>query len=195
MPLAVLDIQHRGKPGRWSDRGAVAFGVEEVDLTHRYALAADKELRRLGWEAAVLADGHYADRWARADAYGARVYVACHVDGGGGDRGTVFFDARSARGPKLAEAVADALREAVPWPVLPRPTAPGDRAFNTIHGVRAVALCYEPGFVDCPNEPHRALLVERAEALGAALARGIAAWARIARTNAPPGAPRAAPAR
>lgn len=151
MPLAVLDIQHRGKPGRWRDRGAVAFGVEEVDLTHRYAIAADRELRRLGWDCAILADGAYRDRWARADAYGAAVYVACHVD---------------------------RLPEVVPWPVLPLATGPGERAFNTIEGVRAVALCFEPGFVDCPNEAHRRLLVARAEVMGATPGRGIAGLQR-----------------
>jgi len=182
MPLAVFDIQHRGKPGRWADRGAVAFGLEDVDLTHRYALAADKRLRAAEWDCCILADGHYADRWAGADAYGAQVYVACHVDGGGGDRGTAFFDARSARGPKLAEVVAEALRKVVPWPVLPRPTVAGDRALNTIHGVRAVALCFEPGFVDDPFEEHRKLLVTQAEVLGAALARGNGAWGRLPTT-------------
>lgn len=186
MPLAVFDIQHRGKPGRWSDRGAVAHGVEEVDLTHRYALAADRELRRLGWECCIIADGTYRDRWARADAYGAAVYVACHVDAGGGDRGTVFYDYRSARGVVLAEVVAGELGRAVPWKVEAKPARPdtdgrpgneGEAPYAVIQGVRAVALCYEPGFIDGPPS-HRRVLDERIDDIGRAIARGIVAWGR-----------------
>jgi N-acetylmuramoyl-L-alanine amidase len=187
MNLAVLDIQHRSKPGHWRDRGAVAFGVEEVDLTHRYAIAADRELRRLGWDCCILADGAYSERWARADAYGARVYVACHVDAGGGDRGTVYYDARSSKGPALAEAVAVELRTVVPWPVKATPARPdsdgrpgneGEAPYACIRGVGAVAICCEPGFIDNPVEAHRRHLVGAIEVVGIALARGIVAWGK-----------------
>lgn len=174
--LVALDIHHRGKPGHWRDRGAVVNGVEEVDLTHRYAIAADRELRKLGWDCAILSDGTYQDRWARADAYGAAVYVACHVNAGGGDRGEVYFDARSARGPALATAVVGALRQFAPWPVSGKATEPGERPYNTISGVRAVALCYEPGYLDSLNLDHRRWLVVHVEEYGVALARGIDAW-------------------
>lgn len=188
--LFALDIQHRGKPGRWADRGAFYDGVEEVTITHRYVLAADQELRRLGHEAVVIADGRYADRWQRSHDYGAAVHVACHIDAGGGNRGTAFYDRRSAQGNLLAAAVADALGRAVPWPASSASCGPdtndapgdeGERAYSVIAGLyplRPVGLCYEPGFIDSRNEQHRALLRDRPEALGVALARGLDAWAK-----------------
>ncbi|MCK6527665.1 N-acetylmuramoyl-L-alanine amidase [Myxococcota bacterium] len=199
-PLAVLDIQHRGKPGKWADRGATYPPgarlqdphIEEVDLTHRYVLAADRTLRLAGFNVAVIADGAYRDRWQRSHDYGAAVHVACHVDSGGANRGSVLYDRRSPNGRVLADAVADALGRAVPWPVAAASCGPdtngvpgdeGERGFSVIAGLyplRPTGLVYEPGFIDSRNDQHRALLAERPELLGVALARGIAAgWARL----------------
>lgn len=185
--LIVLDAQHQGKPSHPNDRGASSGGLEEVTVTRAYVEAADHELRRLGHQVIVLSDGEYSARWARADAYGAQVYVACHADAGGGNRGEVFFDHRSHRGPALATAVATALHSALEWPVVARACHPDDdgeprdedysEAYNCIQGVRAVAVLVEPGFVD-GSPAHVALL--RSPAVGVALAQGIDAWARAA---------------
>lgn len=182
----AIDLQHAGKPSRPDDRGASAFGVEEVSLTRLHLDGADRELRRLGHQVLPLSDGEYADRWARADAWRADVYVALHVNAGGGARGEVFHDYRSTHGPALAEAVAAALHDALRWPCAARPCRPDDdgqprdedyqEAYGCIRGVRAVAILVEPGFLDGPPE-HRALLRDGA-LVGAALARGIDAWAR-----------------
>lgn len=177
--LIALSIDHAGKPNHPADRGAVAAdGTTEVDLTRRYVAAADRELRRLGHDCIVLSDGAYADRWKRADSYRADVYVACHVDAGGGDRGTVYYDARSKRGAALAEAVASILSRTVPWPCKAAPCGPGSRPYTCIGGVRAVALVLEPGYLDCPVEAHLRALLDDPEVIGVALARGIDAWAR-----------------
>lgn len=185
--LVALDIQHAGKPGRWRDRGVARDGVEEVDLTRRYVAAADRELRRLGHDVVVLSDGRYSDRWKRADDYGAGVYVACHVDAGGGDRGTVFYDYRSTRGAELAEKVAGELGARFPWPMKARACRADDdgeprdedytEPWNTIRGVGAVALCLEPYFLDGPRA---AEFIGAVEDVGVRLARGIDAWARAA---------------
>lgn len=183
--LIALDIGHRGKPSRLRDRGVVRDGVEETDLTTRYAVVADRELRRLGHECILLGDGEYADRWARADGYGAAVYAQLHVNAGGGDRGEVFYDHRSSRGAKLAQAVAVELSRTWPWPSSAKACRPdtnnvardGDysEAYNCIRGVKAVAVVLEPYFIDGPRAAR--FLVE-AEYAGVALARGIHAWSK-----------------
>lgn len=191
--LAALDIQHRGKPSHLADRGAIwpqgadlaHVQVEEVDVTHRYALAADHALRLAGWDCALLSDGTYTDRWARADALGARVYVACHVDSStspNADRGTVYYDPRSPRGKDLAGEVARELREVLAgafspgWPIHASPAVPGPGPYACISGVKAVALCYEPGFLSTAT--HREVMLKRPEVFGTALAQGIAAWGK-----------------
>lgn len=188
--LIILDIQHRGQVGRIHDRGTVSGATEETDLTTRYAVAADHELRRLGHTCILLADGTYAERAERAERYGAGAYVACHINGGGGNRGEVFYDHRSRQGPDLAALVAVALEKVCPWKVLPRIARPDptwvqgmtrtemDRAFRTIQHVgKPVAICYEPGFIDSENEVHRAFVHETPEKFGVALAQGIDSWA------------------
>lgn len=183
----VLDVQHQGRVSKPMDRGAYSQGFEEVELTRRYAGAADQELRRLGHQVFLLSDGEYRERWERADRYSADVYVACHVDAGGGDRGTVFFDHRSSRGKLLAQCIAQELGQTVAWPVEAKQAHPdtdgirgnqGEGPYATIFGVRAVAVCYEPGFIDSRNVLYRQFLIGRAEDLGLALARGIDMWGR-----------------
>jgi N-acetylmuramoyl-L-alanine amidase len=181
----ALDVQHAGKPDRPDDRGASAFGVEEVSLTRSWLDHIDRELRKLGHQVLPISDGAYPERWARADDWGADVYVALHANAGGGARGEVFYDHRSARGAGLAAAVADALEGALRWKVEEKPCRADDdgqardedysEAFACIRGVRAVALVLEPGFIDGPVE-HRTKLRDGA-LIGSAVARGIAAWA------------------
>jgi hypothetical protein len=48
-------------------------------------------------------------------------------------------------------------------------------AFGTIAGVRAVALCLEPYFLDGPR---RGEFLARLDEVGAAVARGIDGWGR-----------------
>jgi len=195
MTLRVaIDVQHRGKPDRPADRGAVWRGVEEVDVTSSYGAALDHRLRQLGHTSLWLGCGGYAERWALADQAGAHVYLACHLDAGlggrPGDRGTVLYDHRSPGGRALAGLVAEALSEALPWPVTAAPCGPDDdgqprdedysEAFACIRGVRAVALVLEPGFLDgaagdWASPARRADLCQR---IGDAVAQAIDRWAR-----------------
>lgn len=183
MSLIVATIGHAGRPSRWNDRGACFDGVEEVTAVRRYLGSMDAELRRLGHQVALLSDGEYREQWARADAYGAQVYLNAHVNAGAGDYGLVFYDHRSRAGLGLAEEVALALDEVVSWKVRPMACRPdtngvprdGDysEAFNTIAGVKAPALCLEPYFLDGPR---RRDFLAQLDAIGVALARGLAAW-------------------
>lgn len=184
--IVAATIGHAGRPSKWADRGAVFEGVEEVSVVRRYLDAMDHELRRLGHTAVLLGDGEYSDQWARADGYGADVYLNAHVNGGKGDRGLVFYDHRSARGRALAATLAGELSGSLPWLTEARACRPdtngvprdGDfsEAFACIRGVRAPAICLEPYFIDGPRRgDFLALLPE----FGQAVARGIDRWGRL----------------
>ena len=192
-PVVCLSIDHIGKPHGahpWFDRGAQSpSGWLEVDLTLRYALAAEREFRRLGRLVCLLTDGTYAERWERADRYGASLYASLHADAGGGDRGTVYCDHRSTRGLELAGLVTGEIDDVVPWHVGLGVLDELTRGWACIHGVRAPAILVEPGFVDgavwhdVPKPPgglgalrHHEILWDSADAIGVALARGIDAW-------------------
>lgn len=202
MALVILDRQHVGHPGRaFADVGAfgdfdhdgVSDVVEqEAVLTAEYGHACEVRLRELGHKVVVLSDGTYGARHARANEYAAStkeraVYVAMHLNAGGGDYGSVFYDHRSTWGVTLAGEIADAFRAALVPPlarVLPRATAPtGDwvRPFPCIAGIftgRAVAALVEPAFLDRPE--HRALVAGREglDRVGRALADGIHGYLR-----------------
>lgn len=180
MSIIVLDIQHGGSPNtdHIADRGAVYDGVEEVTLTRRYADAADRQLRKLGHQVIVISDGNYSDRQARAEAYGAAVYVALHINAGQGNYGLVFHDYRSSKGPLLAKAIVGQMGKHFTWSQRVAAASPGDplggRAWNCIKGVgKPVSILLEPGFID---GPHRADLIARIEEVGVALADGIHQW-------------------
>ena len=178
--IIAATIGHAGRPSRWADRGAVFEGTEEVSVVRRYLDAADAELRRLGHEVVLLSDGEYAAQWARADAYGADVYLNCHVNAGRGDYGLVLYDHRSNAGKRLAEGIAAEMGRAFPWATRARACRPdtngaprdGDfsEAFACIAGVKAVAICFEPYFLDGPR---RGSFLGGLGALGVALGRGI----------------------
>lgn len=176
--LVALDVQHTGKPFAWGDRGAAYGGLVEVELTRAYVNAADRELRRLGHEVVVLQDGTYGSRQTRADSYGASVYVACHINAGlagrKGDRGEVYHWPGSTRGARIAAAVSVELLKVCPWTSKAIP-AETDRVRSTISGVKATALCFEPAFLDGEAGLPFLRNALNVEAIGVALARGIAA--------------------
>lgn len=179
--LVVLDIQHAGSPdpNHIADRGAVFENIEEVSLTRRYVETCDRQLRKLGHKVIVISDGTYSDRQARAEQYGAAVYVALHINAGQGNYGLVFHDHRSTKGPLLAKAIAGQMSKHFAWSQRVAAASHGDplggRAWNCIKGVgKPVSILLEPGFID---GPHRSDLVARIEEVGVALADGIHEWA------------------
>lgn len=176
-----LDRQHLGKPGKWNDEGAKNAEVTETYLTSQYIFAAENHLRMMGIDVCVLTDGWYKERHARVNQYaeGKCVYIACHINAGGGAYGASFYDHRSSAGSALAHQVNIALANACPelQSVKRIECKPGDwteHAYNTIKNVgRPVALCFEPLFIDCAE--HQPLcLPEGIRRVGIALAEGIA---------------------
>ncbi len=156
--IIAITIGHAGRESRPADRGAVVEGIEEVSVVRQYTDALDRELRAFGHTVYLLSDGPYSEQWKRADGYNAAIYLNCHVNAGGGDRGEFFYDHRSQKGKALAEQLAREVQLALGWPCFAKPCRPdtngqardGDysEAFGCISGVKAVAICVEPYFLD-----------------------------------------------
>lgn len=183
--LVFLDRQHTGKPNRWKDCGAVSpGGVQEIYLTDKYIHYAQIRLRDQGIDVCVLSDGHYSERHERVNRYAQTdpfsVYIACHINAGGGAYSAAFYDYRSSNGENLAKCINDRLNQRVQQFNNPRNTReikaqPGDwtkNAYYTIKGVAPVAICWEPFFID--NNDHADLMTDEGlKNLGQCLADGI----------------------
>lgn len=201
--MLILDIQHVGKPRNPNDRGAHVDidgnGLKdaweaEAALTPIYALAAAAEADAQGHVGIIINSGHYWQRHDAANALathhkGKVLYVACHLNAGGGDYGLVLHDSRSKAGAAASQCVVDACRPA--WDRLgvrtlaPQQTSAGHpqwpRAFQTIDGIykgprNITAICFEPLFVDT----HRTLLQtpDALQDIGRHLARGYIQWSK-----------------
>jgi len=195
-PLVVLDRQHSGHPTRRNSGGAW-FDIDgdgrrdqwerETQLVPYYTLAAENHLREHGIDVIPISDGRYSERHERACAYGADIYVACHLNAGGGTWGNAFFDRRSTGGRALAQLAAAQLEVYCPELTSARSTACWDdrplagdnawlwRPFVTIRGVytgRPAGLCFEPAFMDQPAHAHL-LRPEGLARVGLALATAI----------------------
>lgn len=181
--IVFLDRQHHGKPNRWSDCGAVNDGVHETRLTSQYIHHCEWKLRDHGIDVCVISDGYYSQRHERVNKYARghdrSIYVSCHVNAGGGDYGSIFYDHRSTSGEVLANCIGRRLHE---WcgplhnktkTIAAKPDHWTSNAYNTIKGVGApVAVCFEPFFIDC--ESHKELMTPHGcELVGIALAVGI----------------------
>ena len=177
--ILAITIGHAGRASRPQDRGAVCEGVEEVSVVRTYTDLLDRELRKRGHTVYLLSDGSYSEQWARADAYKADIYLNCHVNAGGGDRGEFFYDHRSTKGKALAEAIANRVAR-LGWNCYAKACKPDDdgeprdedysEAFGCIAGVKAVALCVEPYFLDGPR---RGQFLSHLKELAEALANGV----------------------
>ena len=205
--IVVLDRQHVGKPHRLRDLGA--WGDLDLDGEHSlieseaiwtglYLWSAELRLRELGHTVYPISNGRYSRRHEDANAVGADVYIAAHLNsltggtrsGQSGNYAAVFHHHKTAtgNGDALAAAIAQRLA-ALPtfgskvrvWPA--KPTDWTRRAFSTIKGIgkRPVAICYEPGFLD--HADHQKAFFDPSDPssvapLGIALADGIHAWAQ-----------------
>ena len=199
MAVIYLDRQHSGKPGRKvGDRGATADldgdGVKEVHereamLTPRYLLACEERLLEYGHDVIPISDGWYSDRHQRVNEYSGgfpkgthQVYVAAHLNAGGGTYGAIFYDYRSRRGPELAARIASELRTVAPElsdvrSIAANPENWTRNAWATIGGVvQPVGLCVEPAFMDAPQHQDLLSSPEGLRDIGYAIADGIHRW-------------------
>ena len=197
--IVVLDRQHSGKPhniedlGCWGDLdhdGKASIRESESVFTGLYLWHAEIRLREHGHTVYPISHGRYRERHKSSNEVGADVYVAAHLNsltggsrtrsGQGADYAAVFYDYRSrpGRGAELAACIGEQL-SAIPvlgsrvriWPA--KPTDWTSRAYSTISGTRAAAICYEPAFLD--YRPHQEAFMnpEGIALLGIALVDGI----------------------
>jgi hypothetical protein len=194
MATVVLDRQHAGIPSKPWSRGAgfdldgdglVELWEQEANLTPFYIIAAERRLVEAGHQVICISDGRYSARHDRAKEYQADVYIACHINAKGSDRGVAFYDKRSSLGKRLAGYLAASMKDHLPeLGTAIRMACYDDRAegtpwlvnpWATIRGVfdgKPVGICYEPFMLD--RESHRQLTTaEGLERVGHALADGI----------------------
>ena len=197
MTVIFLDRQHAGKNNRRSSLGAASDldGDGDKDVhdaeaiwTCRYLLALEIRLRELGYDVIPISDGQYWERHKRCNAYQRDgelgIYIAAHLNAGVGNGigyGSMFYDYRSKRGKKLADAINAQLKKACPElqdkvkSIAASPENWTKNAFYTIKGVRAIGICAEPAFID--SQAHRGLFSQSGmRRIGEAMAEGIHAY-------------------
>lgn len=189
MAMIILDRQHIGKPNNPDDLGAYSqlSQEHEAHMVGRYFLEIEWTLRKLGHRVVVISDGHYSDRHNRANAFfkkesGACLYLAGHLNAGGGTYSAVFHDHRSAMGATASLYIKDELGKLEGLnnskSIAAQPNDWTTHAFNTIDGIysgRGCGLCLEPFFVDAKSHSHL-MTDEGLEQVGNAIAVGIDAW-------------------
>lgn len=203
--MVIFDRQHAGKVGRGpgearsEDLGALMRGstrdTMEADLTPFYIAAARAHLESAGTAVRIidpLTDGprlSYGARqerakwWAKQHPDHELVYLACHLNAGGGDYAITGHDPRSASGRAVAQFIAlqlatlppvsrsrvEALRDA--W-ARGLPCIEG--VYSGPGNVRGVLL--EPLFVD-HREHVKFIEAGGLTQVGNAIADGLLAWA------------------
>ena len=186
--MIYFDIQHIGKPHSRNDMGAsIGDKPEQTEAywTSLYAFFAEMKLRSLGYECMRLSDGFYSSRHERVNSYASgntepSVYISCHINAGGGDKGIMFYHHRSSSGKELARCISEKLASLTQISTCKTlPAKPDDwtkHAYNTIKGVGSpVAICCEPFFIDSPKNQDL-LTLDNIQRVGELLAEGIHMW-------------------
>jgi len=169
----ALDVQHMGKPHRPYDRGASCAGYYEADLVLRYAGLAYQQLVAKRYEVFLLTSGRYSERHEWVNKHGVELYLACHLNAGGGSYSLVeyYYDAGQ-KTREIASVFADCFRRvlgtsnAKVWEI-PK----GGRGAVCLEGTRPSALLLEPLFID--NTVHFELVVHQPELVAKAIVRAI----------------------
>lgn len=190
--LVCIDRQHSGKPNRLSDRGAsqdldgdgvISWAEKEAIWTGRIAIELEILLLEMGYDVLPISDGDYKSRHERVNQYSQGhldcIYLALHLNAGGGDYGSFFHHYASVAGRELAQSIADSLHQSLPninscKAIAARSEDWTKNAWNTIKGVgRPVAICCEPLFMDT----HQNLLNHHGiKQISLGIAQGIKNW-------------------
>lgn len=192
--IIFIDRQHSGKPNRITDRGAsfdlnqdgtISTEEQEAIWTGRIAIELEIILLGMGFRVLPISDGTYSQRHQRVNSYVSQiqdseyVYLALHLNSGGGDYSSFFHHYSSTKGSSLAKFMANEMEASFPEikdhrAIKASPSDWTKNAWNTIKGVgKPVAICCEPLFMDT----HWKLLKpENIQKIALAMARGIAEW-------------------
>ena len=161
--LIALDTQHQNKAHDPWDKGAAVDvdgdGVDELEaeLVSEYFDRLRHRLEARGIPVVDGFSGTYAERNAHADDLGASLYLAGHLNAGGGSYGLIGVDYRAPRGGTsrfVAGVLADAWRRHLGLgrvriqEARPRGDLWLRNLFATIGGCVCPALCLEPLFLD-----------------------------------------------
>jgi hypothetical protein len=193
--IIFIDRQHSGQINKVKARGAVIdanddgkITAEEMEAiwTGRLSIELEIKLLDLGFDVIPITDGKYSERHVRVNKYaeshpGPWVYLAMHLNAGGGNYGSYFYDYRSKQGQQLATILAQHLKNEVPQlektkAIECNPTNWTKNAFYTIRNVaRPVGICCEPFFIDT----HKSLLsIPNIIKVANSMALGIKEWSR-----------------
>lgn len=167
--IIYIDRQHSGKPNRIQDRGAgfdldqdgrISNDEREAIWTARISIELEIILIDMGYSVMPISDGSYLDRHKRVNSYAKmnpnekHVYLAMHLNAGGGSYGAFFYHFSSSEGKDLASKMSESLqlgcREiSEVKPISSNPDDWTKNAYNTIKGIgRPIAICCEPIFMD-----------------------------------------------
>lgn len=185
----ALDVQHLYRPNHPRDQGSVyrlATGetITEAHCTLLYAAAIHEWL--LGYGAEVLTNdpvrgilsGYYSTRNEQASAWGSHLYLACHLNAGGGSYAAVEMMAGK-RDDRLAGWIGNELVSAAPEILESRTVslAPGERGAVCIERCACPAAIVEPFFGDNPHQQSM-MAAPRLVEIGQAIGRGVGSWWR-----------------
>jgi hypothetical protein len=166
--IVFIDRQHAGQAHRINARGAavdingdgkITKDEQEAHWTGYISLMLEMQLLKMGYKVIPISDGKYSERHARVNEYASMfneptVYLAMHLNAGGGHYGAMFYDHRSSTGKQLAESICNGLKTSIKSirefkAIDCKPDNWTKNAFYTIKGVaKPVAICCEPIFMD-----------------------------------------------
>ena len=190
--IVFIDRQHAGKPNKLADRGAAvdidgdATPEREAIITGQISIELEKILILLGVDVVPISDGTYSERHNRVNKYAAMypnrktVYLAMHLNAGGGVYAAFFYHHASTQGHELAKQLCLDMRAAgfveSAKPIECKPSNWTKNAYHTIKGVgRPVAICCEPLFMDQPAHAKH-LTYEGIQGLAMCMANAIVKW-------------------
>jgi N-acetylmuramoyl-L-alanine amidase len=185
----AVDVQHLYKTDAPQDRGAIfelpgGFRVAEAQAATTYAQACVAWLSARG--ATVLTNhlarleliGSYYRRLKQAEKWGARAYLACHINAGRGSYAALEYPqgaAGIALSTRIGLSLTDGIKEILSYKSVP--LGPKDRGFACIGSFPTdrAAVLVEPFFGDNPRQ-QGLLSTPRLVELGEAIGEGVARW-------------------
>jgi N-acetylmuramoyl-L-alanine amidase len=147
--------------------------LKEIDCTIGYMNELRMKLYAAGHEVFFGLSGAYSDRHNQVNFINPDLYLAGHINGGGGSYALLELDHRAGSKTKsIATHIADELVTGLPVTKCDtRFLKPGDRGFSCIGGVHASAILLEPLFIDNPN--HLEVLTNDLDHIGQSIFMGI----------------------
>lgn len=175
MKKIVINPGHGGK-----DFGAVSDGLIEKVMNLITANAAAEFLKKFGCEVYMTrTDDVYlslTERCNMANKWGADIYISCHYNAGGGDRGEVIHSVYAGVGKELAGFISAEMKNIGQTVVKEysklASSGKGDY-YTEIANTKMPAVIVEGCFIDNPIDRQIADTVPEQQEMGYAIARGI----------------------